>query len=65
MDGKEVSHRLDAASADFDEYLNAHTKSHEGSVQAEPPHNFVDDMVPCVHPADTLRLSLSFQKMRI
>lgn len=45
MDEKEVSHRLDAASADFDEYLSARRKSHEEVFQAEPPHNFVDDMV--------------------
>ena len=52
MDEKEVSHRLDAASADFDEYLNARRKSHEEVFQAEPPHNFVDDMVH-VSAADT------------
>ena len=52
MDEKEVSHRLDAASADFDEYLNARRKSHEEMFQAEPPHNFVDDMVH-VSAADT------------
>lgn len=45
MDEKEASHRLDVASADFDEYLNARRKSHEEMFQAEPPHNFVDDMV--------------------
>lgn len=52
MDEKEVSHRLDAASADFDEYLSARRKSHEEVFQAEPPHNFVDDMVH-VSAADT------------
>ena len=52
MDEKEVSHRLDAASADFDEYLNARRKSHEEVFQAEPPHNFVDDMIH-VSAADT------------
>lgn len=52
MDEKEVSHRLDAASVDFDEYLNARRKSHEEVFQAEPPHNFVDDMVH-VSAADT------------
>lgn len=52
MDEKEVSHRLDVASADFDEYLNARHKSHEEVFQAEPPHNFVDDMVH-VSAADT------------
>lgn len=52
MDEKEVSHRLDAASADFDEYLNARRKSHEEVFRAEPPHNFVDDMVH-VSAADT------------
>lgn len=52
MDEKEVSHRLDAASADFDEYLNARRKSNEEVFQAEPPHNFVDDMVH-VSAADT------------
>ena len=51
-DEKEVSHKLDAASADFDEYLNARRKSHEEVFQAEPPHNFVDDMVH-VSAADT------------
>ena len=52
MDEKEASHRLDAASADFDEYLNARRKSHEEVFQAEPSHNFVDDMVH-VSAADT------------
>ncbi|NWO22810.1 zinc ribbon domain-containing protein [Mogibacterium timidum] len=42
---KEASDRLDAASADFDEYINARRKSHEEVFRAEPPHNFVDDMV--------------------
>lgn len=45
-DKEAVNDRLDAASDDFESYINARHKSHEELFQAEPPQSFAESIKP-------------------